>query len=114
MEGMARSMNRRIKVALSEAERVDLERRAAATGLPVAVYLRNVGLGHEPASLFDQDAIGALVRLHADQGRLGGLLKQWLTTRRGEGAPAREVRTVLQQIEQLQKQLQAIVQKVVL
>ncbi len=109
-----RSMNRRIKVALTEAERIDLERRAAAVGLPVAVYLRNLGLGYQPAGLFDHDAIGALVRLHADQGRLGGLLKQWLSTRRGEGAPAREVRAVLQQIEQLQKQLQAIVQKVAL
>lgn len=114
MDGKTRSMNRRIKVALTEAERADLERRAAAAGLPVAVYLRNVGLGYEPASLFDQDAIGALVRLHADQGRLGGLLKQWLAIRRGEGAPAREVRAVLQQIEQLQGQLQAIVQKVAL
>ncbi len=96
----------------NDRERAAIQERASATGLSVSAYLRTLGIGHAPRSLFDQDAVLALVRLHADQGRLGGLLKLWLSTRPGAGAPARDVRALLHQIEQLQAQLKAIVQTV--
>jgi hypothetical protein len=51
------------------------------------------------------------VKLHADQGRLGGLLKLWLSEKTGEGAPAKDVRAVLQQIESLQMQIARLVMK---
>jgi hypothetical protein len=86
-----------------------IEARAKTSGLSSSGFLRALGLGHEPKSVFDREAILELIRLHADQGRLGGLLKLWLSGRKGEGAPAGQVRSVLQQIESLQMQLARLV-----
>jgi hypothetical protein len=66
-------------------------------------------VGHSPKSIFDQDAILALVKLHADQGRLGGLLKLWLSEKPGQGSSVRGVKGLLQQIEGLQRELKILV-----
>jgi hypothetical protein len=72
--------------------------------------MRKLALGFTPKSFFDQQAIRVLIKLHADQGRLGGLLKLWLTERKGEAVTPAHVRSVLQQIESLQVQLVQLVQ----
>lgn len=41
--------------------------------------MRELGLGTKPTSIFDLDVTEKLVKLAADQGRYGGLLKMWLT-----------------------------------
>ena len=40
----SRDRNRPLKVVVSERERAEIETRAAATGLSVSAYLRNLGL----------------------------------------------------------------------
>ena len=100
-----------LKVVVSDAERAAIEERAAATGLSVSAYLRGVGVGHTPKSLIDLQAVGTLVGLNADQGRLGELLKLWLSQRPGEGAPTPDVRRLLKQIEDAQVQLRSLVQR---
>ncbi|WP_033480352.1 plasmid mobilization protein, partial [Xanthomonas phaseoli] len=67
-----RDRKRPLKVVVSDDERAEIEARAQATGLSVSAYLRNLGLGYAPASTVDQQAIVALARVNADQGRLGG------------------------------------------
>ena len=74
----SRDRNRPLKVFVSERERAEIETRAAAAGLSVSAYLRNLGLGFLPHSTLDHKAILALLKVNADQGRLGGLLKLWL------------------------------------
>ena len=81
----SRDRNRPLKVFVSERERAEIETRAAATGLSVSAYLRNLGLGFQPHSTLDQEAILALLKVNADQGRLGGLFKLWLS---GQSAPS--------------------------
>jgi hypothetical protein len=44
-----------------------------------SAYLRQVGLGMPIKSILDQNSIADLAKVNADQGRLGGLLKLWLT-----------------------------------
>ena len=83
-----RPRGNRIDVWADETELAEINARCRALKLSRSEYLRNLGLGYQPKSQFDQDAIRALVKLHADQGRLGGLLKLWLTERKGEGANA--------------------------
>lgn len=100
---------RPFKVYVNPIERDEIEQRAASVGLTPSSYLCNVGLGYQPKSTFDQDAILELVKLHADQGRLGGLLKLWLTEKPGEGARVKDVRALLNQIESLQVQLARLV-----
>ena len=60
--------------------------------MSVAAYLRALGTGHSPPGKVDLRAIHELGRLRADLGRLGGLLKLWLTDRAGEGTEAAECR----------------------
>jgi len=98
-----------IKVYVSATEREEIERRADGVKMPPSSLMRSLALGFEPRSAFDKDAIGALIKLHSDQGRLGGLLKLWLTEKKGEGANVSEVRSVLRQIESLQMELARIV-----
>ena len=71
----SRDRNRHLKVVVSERERAEIETRAAATGLSVSAYLRNLGLGFQPHSTLDQEAILSLLKVNADQGRLGGLVQ---------------------------------------
>ncbi|WP_209005141.1 plasmid mobilization protein [Anaeromyxobacter diazotrophicus] len=80
---MTRPRGKPICVWATADERAEIQRLARATGLSQSAYLRTVGLGYEPASAFDADAVLALARIHADQGRLGGLLK--LSLSQGEG-----------------------------
>lgn len=93
------------KVFLTARERAEIEGRAAAAGLSLSSYLRAAGLGYPVRSVLDHEAVMALAKVNADQGRLGGLLKLWLSSRLGEGAAERDVRGVLEQVEALQREL---------
>ena len=107
--GLRRERRRTLRVVVSDAEQAEIARRAAEASLSVSAYLRALGLGYAPKSTLDQRAIGELVKVHANQGRLGGLLKLWLVEKPGEGAPTFDVRRLLSRIEELQAQLKAIV-----
>lgn len=96
---VARERNRPLRVVVSATEREQIEATARSAGLSVSAFLRNVGLGHKIHSAYDQEAVIALLRVAGDQGRLGGLLKLWLTDRPGEGAAVEDVRALLDQIE---------------
>jgi hypothetical protein len=107
----SRPRSHRIDVWADAEELVEINARCKALKLSRSEYLRNLGLGYQPKGQFDQEAIRELVKLHADQGRLGGLLKLWLSEKQGEGASTKEVRSVLQQIESLQMELARLVMK---
>jgi hypothetical protein len=47
--------------------------------MSTSAYLRQVGLGMPIKSILDQNSIVDLAKVNADQGRLCGLLKLWLT-----------------------------------
>jgi hypothetical protein len=94
-----------LKVRVTPEERTEIERLAAATGLPVATYLRNLGLTFEPKSTLDAKNVLELLKLGGDLGRLGGLLKLWLSDRPGEGAAVEDVRALLHLIGELRDQI---------
>jgi hypothetical protein len=105
----SRDRNRHLKVVVSARERADIETRAAATGLSVSAYLRNLGLGFQPHSTLDQGAILALLKVNADQGRLGGLFKLWLSGQSAPSAETAEIRKLLAAIEECQQKLRALI-----
>ena len=105
----SRDRNRPLKVVVSERERAEIETRAAATGLSVSAYFRNLGLGFQPHSTMDQEAILALLKVNADQGRLGGLFKLWLSGQSAPSAETVEIRMLLTAIEDCQLQLKALI-----
>lgn len=100
-----------LKVVVSSCERATITLQAQKAGLSISAYLRGVGLGVQLKPLMDIQAIQDLVRVEADQGRLGGLLKLWLVEKPGQGTSTFEVRRVLRQIEDLQIQLKTLVRR---
>jgi hypothetical protein len=105
----SRDRHRHLKVVVSERERADIETRAAATGLSVSAYLRNLGLGFQPHSTLDQGAILALLKVNADQGRLGGLFKLWLSGQSAPSPDTTDIRKLLAAIEDCQLNLKALI-----
>ena len=68
-----------IRVCVLPEEKAAIEEQARKAGMSVSAYLRNVGLNYEPTSVVDYDAVLDLIKINADLGRVGGLLKMWLT-----------------------------------
>jgi hypothetical protein len=98
----------RVPVLPDEEETIKANARRA--GLTVAEYLRRLALGHEIRGTVDQQGILDLAKINADQGRLGGLLKLWLTDDRklkeaGAAWSAGTVRALLGRLESTQAAL---------
>lgn len=68
-----------IKVYCLPEERAEIEANAKRAGISVAHYLREVGQGYQVKGVMDYQYVRELVRINGDLGRLGGLLKLWLT-----------------------------------
>lgn len=98
----SRDRIRRLLVTVNDDERAAIKAAASEARLSVSAYLRALGLGHQPKSAFDSEAVLSLLRVSGDLGRLGGLLKWWLTEHGGEGAEAQDVRAILNKIEATQ------------
>lgn len=102
MKPQSRDRIRRLLVTVNDEERAAIKAAASEARLSVSAYLRALGLGHQPKSAFDHEAVRSLLLVAGDLGRLGGLLKWWLTERGGEGAQVQDVRAVLDKIEATQ------------
>lgn len=68
-----------IKVYCLPEERAEIEANVKRAGVSVARYLRDVGQGYQIKGVMDYQHVRELVRVNGDLGRLGGLLKLWLT-----------------------------------
>ena len=68
-----------IKVYCLPDDRRQIETNAKAAGLSLSTYLMNVGLGYQIKGIVDNNEVEKLAKINGDLGRLGGLLKLWLT-----------------------------------
>ena len=84
---------------------------AQQSGLTVSEYSRRILTGTRVSSRVDQVAFLSALKVNADLGRLGGLFKYFLSEDRTFADPA-EVRKLLGEIEQRQKELRPIIQKI--
>ena len=100
-----------IMVRVTPEEKAEIHAQAETCALSAPAFLRNLGLGYEVAGVLDQKAILELLLINADLGRLGGLLKMWLTNEeRLEAFSAEEVRGLLGKIEATQEAIRAKVE----
>lgn len=74
-----RKRHHHLRVPVFPDEKEEIERQARQAGLSVARYLREVGQGYEIKGITDYERVRELARINGDLGRLGGLLKLWLT-----------------------------------
>lgn len=102
-----------IKVYCFPDERETIEQQAHSTGLSKSSYLLRVGMGYPIRSIVDNHRVEELVKINGDLGRLGGLLKLWLSKETSvAGIEARTVRETLQKIDSTQDQMVALMQRV--
>ena len=70
--------DKKLRVPVLPIEEAEIKSKATDAGLTVAEYLRNLGLGYQVPSVIDNRKVDALLKINADLGRLGGLIKLWL------------------------------------
>lgn len=95
-----------LRVPVLPEEEEGIKENAEKAGLSIAEYLRRLGLGFPVKSKIDEQNILELVKINADLGRLGGLLKLWLgNDKRTANFNIETIRTLLKKIESTQATL---------
>lgn len=118
MKAEAKTVTRKgsppIKVYCLPAERAEIEAMAKASGHSASTYLRLVGIGYRIRGVVDAEQVRDLVRVNGDLGRLGGLLKLWLTddARVAKFTPA-TILALLSKIDATQDRMSRIMESVV-
>ncbi|OXJ40915.1 conjugal transfer protein TraJ [Burkholderia sp. HI2714] len=103
-----------IKVYCLPEERAEIEALANAGGHSASTYLRLVGMGYRIQGVIDAAQVREMVRVNGDLGRLGGLLKLWLTNdARVAGFTPATIHALLSKIETLRDEMSRIMEKVV-
>lgn len=103
-----------IKVYCLPEERKAIDSLAKSSGHSASTYLRLVGQGYQVTGVTDYENVRALVRVNGDLGRLGGLLKLWLTDdlRTAQFGPGTILR-LLSRIEANQEEMSRLMESVV-
>ena len=103
-----------LRVPVFPEERAAIESVAAQAGLSVAAYLREVGQGYEIKGVVDYQQVREMARINGDLGRLGGLLKLWLSNdARAALFGADTVWAVLTRIDARQEELGRVMKTVI-
>lgn len=115
-KGESRRREPALKVYCTPSERKKIEDLARQAGLKVSAFLRRVGTGSVPCSAENLAAVKTLVKMHADQGRLGGLLKALLTNdERLDGYNGKQIQMLteglLKDIEETQTRIRAVIEE---
>lgn len=101
-----------LRVPVFPNEKQMIEENAKTAGLSVAEYLRRTGMGYPIVMPVDRKELAKLDKANADLGRLGGLLKLWLTDDVKKHGLIPNIRSLLQKIEESQKNLNGILKKI--
>lgn len=98
-----------LRIYVNSEERDQIKAKARAAAMTISQYARTAALSRPIKSAFDAEAIHALSKVNADQGRLGGLLKLYLQDGDAAGSVAR---ALLDQIKAVQRDLAEAARKV--
>ncbi|GIB82230.1 conjugal transfer protein TraJ [Vibrio cholerae] len=90
-----------------------IESLSAQAGLSISTYLREVGQGYRIQGVTDVEQVRELVRVNGDLGRLGGLLKLWLSNDvKVAHVGANTILAVLNRIEATQDQMSSLMESI--
>jgi hypothetical protein len=111
-----RKRSRHLRVPVHPEEAATIEAQASAVGMSIAAYLRAVGTGYQPRAVVDRDQVTELLRVNGDLGRLGGLLKLFLTddaklNEFDRGQVRAAILAALRRIEDNQGELRSVVRQ---
>ena len=95
-------------------ERAAIAANAKDAGLTLSTFLLRVGMGYRITGIVDHERVEQLAKVNGDLGRLGGLLKLWLSD---DACRARfdtnVLRALLRRIESTQDTMHEIMRQVV-
>lgn len=112
LKSPTRKNGRHLRVPVLPSEETQIKSNAATAGLSIAEYLRRISLGYQIQSNVDKDYVLQLSKINADLGRLGGLLKLWLTQdKRVAHFDYQTIRTLLRRIQTTQDAMFDVVKK---
>nr|WP_319490977.1 CopG family transcriptional regulator [uncultured Desulfobacter sp.] len=100
-----------LKSYVTAEERAKIQQLSKQTGLSVSDYIRRILTGQSIESRLDQEAFLSALKVNADLGRLGGLFKYYLA-QGFKNVPPGEIRKVLHDIEDRQRQLRPVISKI--
>ncbi len=104
-----------IRVWVTPEEKALIEANARQTGHSTSAYLRLLGLGYAPKSITDNEKVLELAKINGDLGRLGGLLKLWLTNdARTAQFGESTIRAALSRIEATQDKMVEVMKAVIM
>lgn len=103
-----------IKVYCLPEERELIEGNARAAGMSLSSFLMTVGQGYKITGIVDYEQVRELARINGDLGRLGGLLKLWLTddVRTAQFSDA-TIRALLNLIEATQNEMGRVMKSII-
>ena len=96
------SKKKTIKAYVTDDEYIKIRCTAKQCNLSLSAFAKAVALGHEIKSREDQQARRELLKVNADLGRLGGLLKMWILD---DDKHRVDVESLLSDLRQRQKEL---------
>jgi hypothetical protein len=116
-KGKTRRESTPVKVWVTPEEKSLIAGKAAAHSMSASAYLRALGLELAVQSTIDHRAVLDLVKINADLGRLGGLIKVWLNSNEhwessSGRAMQRKLDGTLAEIRALQKEMSDRLQNV--
>jgi hypothetical protein len=102
------------RATANEAEAIAAQARGV--GMSVGAYLRAVGAGYQPRAVVDRDRVDAMLKVNGDLGRLGGLLKLWLSddaklNQFDRGQVRHAILTALRRIDENQAALRDVIRR---
>lgn len=104
-----------IKVYCLPEERELIVANARAAGMSLSAFLLAVGQGYQVSGIVDYERVRELARINGDLGRLGGLLKLWLTNdERTSHFNEATIRALLGRIDATQDEMGRVMMSVVM
>ncbi|ACZ11798.1 plasmid mobilization protein [Sulfurospirillum deleyianum] len=114
MENEITIRNKVIGIKCTKSEYEDIKDSAYIFGMKPSTYMRSLALNYPRTSRIDAMAFLELGKCRGDLGRLGGLLKMWLTNKnRRTGLDEMDVKVLLEKIEMRQDEIIACTHKLV-
>jgi hypothetical protein len=93
-----------VRIRVNDFEHDEINQRAKMCCVTTSTYLRNIALNYPIKSRVDQLAFLELGKSRADLGRLGGLMKMWLSDKdRKLGLDEIDVKVLLKELEKAQE-----------
>lgn len=112
---ITRKNSQPIKVYCLPDEKQQIEENAKAAGKSLSAFLLAVGQGYKVTGIVDYEQVRELARINGDLGRLGGLLKLWLTNdERAATFGPETIQAVLAKVEKNQIEMAEIMMSVVM